>query len=144
MEPLISIQVLHGGRPFAPQEVLACQYQIDGIDPAEIAALEASVMWYTEGKGDEDLAVHYFERRTPSDVVDGDLRTLRRFECQLPKAPLSYTGLLFKIRWCVRVRIFLKGGRDLFADERFLLGDVPAAEIPPAPPVDAPPPAETH
>jgi hypothetical protein len=140
MEPLISIRVLRGSRVFAPRDVLACEYQIDAVDPAEITAVEASVLWYTEGKGDEDLAVHYFERRTPSDVVDGDLRTLRRFECQLPNTPLSYSGALFKIRWCVRVRVFLKGGRDTCDEQVFQLGKIPAVQLPaPAPPA---PPAE--
>lgn len=131
IDPLISIRVLRSSRIFAPGEKFACEFQLDAIDPAEIAAVESSVMWYTEGKGDEDLAVHFFERRTPSDIVDGDLRPLRRLECQLPASPLSYAGFLVKIRWCVRVRVFLKGGRDLYLDEPFQVGLIPAA-IPPA------------
>ena len=134
MEPLISIQWLGAGRNFEPGEKLAFAYQIDAIDPAEIAAVETSVLWYTEGKGDEDLSVHFFDRRVPSDAVDGDLRSLRRLECELPASPLSYQGFLFKIRWCVRVRVFLKGGRDFSTDEVFQLGSVPAVEPPPAVP----------
>jgi hypothetical protein len=130
MEPLISIRVLRAGKQFEPRERLACEYQIDAVEAGEIAAVEASVMWYTEGKGDEDLAVHYFERRTPSDVVDGDLRTLRQIECELPNTPLSYSGALFKIRWCVRVRLFLRGGRDVFEDEVFYVGRVPEVQLP--------------
>ncbi|HTN76347.1 MAG TPA: hypothetical protein VL096_13910 [Pirellulaceae bacterium] len=131
IDPLISIRVLRSSRTFIPRERFACEYQLDAIDPTEIVAVEASVMWYTEGKGDEDLAVHYFERRTPTDSIDGDLRALRRFDCELPNSPLSYSGFLFKIRWCVRVRVFMKSGRDLFSDELFQIGQIPAVEAPP-------------
>jgi hypothetical protein len=31
-------------------------------------------MWQTEGKGEEDLAVHAFQRRVATDAPDGDLR----------------------------------------------------------------------
>jgi hypothetical protein len=134
MEPLISIQLLRPGRIYQPREMLSCEYQIDAIDAGEITAVETSVLWYTEGKGDEDLSVHYFERRTPTDVIDGDLRPLRHIECPLPSSPLSYHGFLFKIRWCVRVRVFLRGGRDVYTDEIFQLGNVPA--VPPPPEVE--------
>lgn len=137
MDPLISIRVLRPSRAFQPRERFACEFQIDSVDPAEIAAVEASVMWYTEGKGDEDLAVHYFERRTPSDIVDGDLRTQRRLECDLPNSPLSYSGFMLKIRWCVRIRVFLKGGRDISQDEVFQVGIIPAAQAAAPPPAVA-------
>ena len=136
MEPLLSIRLLRNSRTYEPRDVLVYEYQIDAIDPADIAAVETSVMWYTEGKGDEDLAVHFFERRTPSDIVDGDLRTLRRLECQLPNSPLTYSGLLLKIRWCVRVRVFLKGGRDVFLDEPFTVGHVPTTRMEVVPPAE--------
>ena len=51
MEPLISIQI-QGDRPFRePGERLECDYQIDAVAAGEIQAVEASVLWYTEGKG---------------------------------------------------------------------------------------------
>jgi hypothetical protein len=131
MDPLISIQLLGPARTYQPHDTLVCEYQLDAIEPTDIVAVEASVLWFTEGKGDEDLSVHYFDRRTPSDVVDGDLRSLRHIECKLPASPLSYQGLLFQIRWCVRVRVFLKGGRDIFADEIFQLGNIPPVPAPP-------------
>jgi hypothetical protein len=130
MEPLISIHVLRAGRNFEPHETLVFEHQLDAIEADDIAAVETSVLWYTEGKGDEDLSVHFFDRRIPGDVEDGDLRALRRFTCPLPATPLSYHGFLFKIRWCVRVRLFLKGGRDVFADEVFQVGQIPAVAPP--------------
>ncbi len=73
MEPLISIQIQRDRPCFGPGEVMECDYQIDAVPVEDLAAVEASVLWYTEGKGGEDLGVHYFERRLPHDA-EGDLR----------------------------------------------------------------------
>ena len=37
------------------------EYTIESLQGNGIQAVEASVLWYTEGKGDEDMVVHYFE-----------------------------------------------------------------------------------
>lgn len=128
MEPLISIRLQKQHQVFWPGDRLICEYQIDVVDPKEIQAVEASVLWYTEGKGDEDLSVHFFERRLPADADGGDLRQLRRFETQLPNSPLSYFGVVVKIRWCVRVRLFMRRGREYSLEQPFQLGNVPVAE----------------
>ena len=78
-------------------------------------------MWHTEGKGDDDLGVHHFERNTPSDAIDGDLRQLHRMELTLPQSPLSYNGAILKIRWCVRVRLFWGRGKQTTLDRIFQL-----------------------
>lgn len=129
MEPLISLRLREQGRVFYPGEELECEYQFDAVAAEDIQAAEASVLWYTEGKGDEDLAVHYFERRSPADAEDGDLRPLRVFRTILPESPLSYQGALLKIRWCVRVRLFLKKGREYFFEQPFQLGDALAPSV---------------
>jgi hypothetical protein len=126
-EPLISICLEGQKKHYQPGDELACEYQIDAVGAAELQAVEASVLWYTEGKGDEDLSVHYFERRLPSDAEDGDLRPMRRFRTRLPNSPLSYRGAILNVCWCVRVRVFLRRGKDLSADHPFQLGSVPAA-----------------
>ncbi len=128
-EPLVSVCLVGAQRHFAAGEELEAEYQIDAVAPEEIAAVEAAVMWYTEGKGDEDIGVHFFERRTPADAENGDLTILRRFRIQLPESPLSYRGALMTIRWCVRVRLFLKRGRDYVAEQGFTLGSVPAVKL---------------
>jgi hypothetical protein len=122
MDPLISIRQQAAHRIYRPGDLLVCDYQVDAVDPAEIQAVEASVLWYTTGKGDEDLGVHFFHRRTRYDAEQGDLRRLHRFETMLPRSPLSYRGAIFRIRWVVRVRVFLRKGRDLAADQAFQLG----------------------
>ncbi len=123
MEPLISIQI-QGDRPYRePGERLECDYQIDAVEAGEIQAVEASVLWYTEGKGGEDMGIHYFERRVPADP-DDDLRQWRRFETVLPKSPVSYDGELIQIRWCVRVRAILRQGKQCCFEVPFRLGNV--------------------
>ena len=122
IEPLISLQLRYPNRIYHPGDELECECQIDAVEADEIQAVEASVLWYTEGKGDEDLAVHYFERRTPSDVENGDLRPLHRFRTILPNSPLSYAGSMVKIRWCARVRLFLRRGKELFFEQPFVMG----------------------
>ena len=121
IEPLIALRICSPTGVFHPGDTLRCEYQIDAVQPAEIQSVEAAVLWYTEGKGDEDLGVHYFERNTPSDSVDGDLRQLHRLQTQLPHSPLTYNGFLVKIRWCVRVRLFWGRGKELHVDRTFQL-----------------------
>ncbi|MEQ8787616.1 MAG: hypothetical protein RIC55_15035 [Pirellulaceae bacterium] len=129
MEPLISLGLREPRPVYFPGERLSFEYQIDAVGPGELLACEASVLWTTMGKGDEDLGVHYFERRTPADTEDGDLRPLRQVEVILPKSPLSYCGIIVKIQWCVRVRIFLRKGKESFFEQPFQLGAVPPPEL---------------
>jgi hypothetical protein len=105
-----------------PGDQLHCDYQIDAVGENEVQALEASVLWYTEGKGDEDMGVHYFERHVAIDKTKEDLRELRSFKVPLPNSPLSYHGEMIEIRWCVRVRAFLKRGQSATLDHAFWLG----------------------
>lgn len=141
-EPLVSVCLVGMRRQFAAGDELEAEYQIDAVPADEIQAVEAAVMWYAEGKGDEDLGVHYFERRTSADAEDGDLRLLRRFKITLPQSPLSYQGALMTIRWVVRVRLFLKKGREYVGEQPFTIGSVPVATaiVPPEPepPADLP------
>ena len=126
MEPLISIQ-LYGHLPaYQPGDILKCDYQIDAIQRGDLQAIEASVLWYTEGKGDEDMGVHFFERRVAADVEDGDLRRLRSFRTPLPNSPLSYNGHILQIHWCVRIRAFMRQGKETSLDHPFRLGDIGA------------------
>ena len=114
-------------RQFQPGETLSGSYALLNIDPRDVKAVELSVLWYTEGKGEEDLAVHFFDRLEPSAALM-DLGQPRPFSTRLPESPLSYAGLIVKVCWCVRVRVFLPQGKELFAEERFQLGSVPPAQ----------------
>jgi hypothetical protein len=123
-QPLISIQIDERQKVFEPGEVLAGAFQIDAVEPSELSAVEISVLWFTEGTGDEDMGVHYFERWSVADVPELNLHQRRRFQTVLPNSPLSYEGLSVKICWCVRVRVYLRKGRDFVAESAFQLGSV--------------------
>lgn len=127
MEPLLSIRLRDQRHPYQPGDALECAYQIDAVDAADIQSIEASVLWHTEGKGDEDLGVHYFERLEQGEVDGQDLRTLRVLCTVLPNSPLTYPGVTLKIRWCVRVRAFLRRGKEVFFEQPFVLGSIPPA-----------------
>ena len=126
-EPLISIRLPNEKQRFQPGDTLRCEYQVDYHTNEEMLAVEVSVLWFSEGKGDEDLGVHFFERRTPGEIENGDLRQLWRFETLLPNSPLSYSGIIVKLRWCVRVRVFMKKGKDVIREHPFVLGNVRSA-----------------
>ncbi len=129
MEPLLSLQLAEPRRIYQPGDELECECQIDAVEANDIQAVELSVLWYTEGKGDEDLGVHFFQRRVPRDCEDGDLRPMYRFRTILPNSPLSYSGEIVKIRWCARVRLFLKKGKELYFEQPFTLGSVVPAKL---------------
>lgn len=116
MDPLISLTILDFKTHFLAGEKLTWEFQIDAVENGSIAAVENSILWYTSGKGDEDIGIHFFERRVPQKKQFVDLTTLRRYETILPRSPLTYDGFLLKINWCVRIRLFLKGGKE-FAEE---------------------------
>jgi hypothetical protein len=56
------------------------------------------------------------------------------FSTPLPQSPLTYEGVIVKVRWCVRVRLFFEPSRDFVSEHVFALGRIPPARIPPASP----------
>jgi hypothetical protein len=118
-------------RVYQPGESLAGQFTIDVENHAELRAVELSALWYTDGKGDEDMAVHFFDRLDVNGQLDVNLREPHYFTTVLPNSPLSYEGQILKIRWCVRLRVFLRHGKDLVVEEPFQLGAVPPAPCEP-------------
>ena len=132
-EPDVVVGFESDQRVFRPGEILSGHYRVDGINPAQLTALELSVLWHTEGKGDEDLAVHLFQRFLADEAGRLDGREAGWFSTQLPPSPLSYEGRIVKIQWCVRVRLFLAGGREIVREEIFQLGETqPAGDGKPA------------
>ncbi len=96
----------------------------------DVQGLEASVMWYTEGKGEEDLNVHYFQRWNETQLKQLDLTNAVPLRCQLPYSPLSYEGTLVRIRWCVRLRLFYSAGREIVVQMPFqLISDVAETQL---------------
>ncbi len=90
-------------------------------DASIIQSLETSVMWYTEGKGEEDFKVHAFRRYGMAELAAMELSEPQILEAELPYSPHSYEGQLLRICWCVRLRLFLQGGDEIVAQHPFLL-----------------------
>ncbi len=111
---------------FLPGDVLVCEYEIRL--PAEMLAdaVESSVIWTTGGKGEEDIGVHFFERRSKSTLDADQLRRTHRISTVLPRSPLSYVGVIVQIRWSVRLRVFV-GNQQFTDDLHFQLGNAIAA-----------------
>ena len=123
-ELAVTIRLEGDGRNYQPGETLSGDYVFEGLEADQLKAVEVSVLWYTEGKGDEDMAVHAFWRLDPEsgDVIN--LQQPARFETILPNSPLSYEGQIIKVHWCVRVRAFLHRGKEVFGQQEFRLGEV--------------------
>ena len=149
LEPSLSIRLLSLQPCFEPGDVLEGEYTIapslltDRIQrasnllayvprksnsnknqPDGVQGLELSVIWYTEGKGTEDIGVHYFERFTANDIYRNVANRTCNFSTKLPWSPLSYEGHLMKLRWCVRARLFTTKGNDVCTQLPFYLGQV--------------------
>ena len=124
--PRVTVMFSHLDRHYEPLDPLEVRYEAVGLDDEPPRAVEHSVLWFTEGKGEEDLGVHFFERlvgpeRLPPSAPMG------QFSCRLPRSPLSYEGVVVKIRWCVRVRFFFESGRDYVSEHEFAVGRLPPA-----------------
>ena len=122
--PSVTVQFCSAERRYAPLEPIQVRYQIDLPAGSTVRGIERSILWYTEGKGEEDLGIHFFERITERMAVAAATGSLTAL---LPRSPLSYEGLIVKIRWCIRIRLFFNGGRDFVSEHVFDLGEVPAA-----------------
>jgi hypothetical protein len=125
----VLVQFCRTDRRYEALAELRVRYTIEGFADEQPRAVEHSVLWYTEGKGEEDLGVHFFERITersalPPAAASGTFATL------LPPSPLSYEGVIVKVRWCARVRVFFAGGRDFVSEYVFEVGRVPPARLP--------------
>jgi hypothetical protein len=120
-EPTIVIRLDGDGRVYRAGETFSGEYWIESLEASQVKAIEVSVLWYTEGKGDEDMAVHEFARRDADDSRPIDPRRPERFSTTLPNSPLSYEGQLIKLRWCVRVRAFPQRGKEVLGEKAFQL-----------------------
>ncbi|MCY3004523.1 MAG: hypothetical protein NTV29_00940 [Planctomycetota bacterium] len=109
---------------YMPGDSLEFEYRVANVDRGSIVAVECSVCWITEGKGTEDLGVHFFQRLAGDSLAAIDWSIAQKISCPLPVSPLSYEGKLLKISWCVRARFFLGDGTELMAQQPFYLGTI--------------------
>jgi hypothetical protein len=121
LEPALGYRLLTLQQAMEPGELLEFEVSIHRVAPELVDRLEVSVLWFTEGKGSEDRGVHFF-RSLSHDELLLDFEQPQHLSTKLPKSPLSYDGRLFRIRWCVRLRLFLRDGRSISAEKPFYLG----------------------
>lgn len=118
------IQLIGLQAGYTPGETLEFEYRLSKGPAEQLIAIESSVVWYTEGKGSEDLGVHFFQRISGPTISARNWEEPQTILSMLPASPLSYEGKLLKIRWCVRVRAFLADGTELIAQQPFYLGSI--------------------
>jgi hypothetical protein len=128
--PLADLRIEDAGSPFAPGDVVRGSFAVASEHTGEVRLVELSVLWYTAGKGDEDFGVHFFQRYTAEGPEGVELTRRREFRTMLPEQPLSYDGLIVKVCWCARLRLFLPRGRQQVLEASFSLGDVAPARQP--------------
>ncbi|MCA9126948.1 MAG: hypothetical protein KDB22_07680 [Planctomycetales bacterium] len=121
-EPAIGLRFLTLQNALEPSEWLEFEYRLQRVKIEQIDHLELSVLWFTEGKGSEDIGIHLFENVTREQLASSPLDAARRIATILPCGPLSYEGRLFKIRWCVRLRLFMVDGKVISTEQPFYLG----------------------
>jgi hypothetical protein len=121
-DPAIALRLLTLQPALEPGEELEFDYKLLRMTGEQVDALEISVMWYTEGKGSEDIGVHLFQRLTGDELGSLPFDVPRKLVTALPASPLSYEGKLLKIRWCIRMRLFLTSGKEVTAQKTFYLG----------------------
>lgn len=123
----IMIRLLGLQPTYMPNDVLEFEYSVSNISQSTISAVEVSVVWLTEGKGSEDMGVHFFQRLSGSSLNAIQWSKPQRLDVPLPESPLSYEGKIVNISWCVRVRFYLTDGTELVAQEPFYLGTITKA-----------------
>ncbi|QDV64775.1 hypothetical protein [Crateriforma conspicua] len=114
--------------------LLRASWRVSRVQPDRIRCIEVSVLWHTDGKGDEDLQVHHFHRIDTAELSAIDLGSPQALDCRLPATPLSYHGRLLSIRWCLRVRLFMSGGKEIVTEQPFFV----VADLSPDGPIAAP------
>ncbi len=107
---------------YSPGDAMTFRWRIDRVLPQELLRSETSVLWYTEGKGDEDFAIHAFWELSTPELRAKELSAFHPITVNLPMSPLSYEGRLLRIRWCVRLRLFLASGEEVVCQQPFYLG----------------------
>ncbi len=101
--------------------LLRASWRVSRVAKERLQSIEVSVLWHTDGKGDEDLHVHHFHRVDAAELKHLDLGVPQELDCRLPPTPLSYHGRLVSLRWCLRVRLFMDNGKEIVTEHPFFL-----------------------
>jgi hypothetical protein len=91
---VLEIHLDSGGVCFAPGDALRGTLQWMGDRAPE--AVELRLLWYTEGRGDQDVGVARTLRIEAPAAVGSSA-----FELEAPSGPYSCSGRLVSIRWAL-------------------------------------------
>lgn len=123
-EPALGLRLLSLQPGLEPNELLEIEYCVRRVSALDVDQLEVSVMWYTEGKGCGDFGVHFFQSLSDAELNSVVNDQPGQVSVRLPASPLSYEGKMLKIRWCVRLCLYLKDGRKITTEQPFYLGNL--------------------
>lgn len=121
-EPALGLRLLGLQPRLEPHELFEFEYRVRRVKAEAVDRVEISVAWQTEGKGSEDMGVHLFRSLSGDDagkILDGRPQVV---VTTLPGSPLSYSGQILSIKWCVRLRVYLQDGREFTCEKPFELG----------------------
>lgn len=125
--PPITLKLDSATGEYLSGQRLSGHFMAEGSVPWPVRSAELSILWYTSGQGEEDFAIHHFERFVDEPGRPLDIRLPRHFAAPLPPSPLSYDGRIVKVCWCVRLRVYPQQGPETLTESAFRLGDVLAA-----------------
>lgn len=114
---------------YHPGDEVEVRVALDNGQLETCRAVEIALLWYTAGKGEEDIAVQDFERHS---LIAPDAATDYQLIGRLPEVPLSYDGVIVKVCWSARVRLIELSGKQSIFETPFRLGKIasPSAEPP--------------
>jgi hypothetical protein len=92
----IQIETEGGANAFLPGETIAGTVSWQLEPPLE--SVELRLVWYTEGKGDQDLEIVETAAFPTPGIVDR-----RSFTLHLPDGPYSFSGKLISVLWTLEV-----------------------------------------
>jgi hypothetical protein len=98
----LRIEAVDGCVAFSPLEKLELEITWQLLEHAD--AIEVRLVWYTEGKGDQDLSIVAIERFDHPPLHDH-----RRCSFTLPEGPYSFSGRLISVLWCAELVVLPKG-----------------------------------
>jgi hypothetical protein len=99
----IRIEIRDGSTAFLPGETVEGTVAWHFDRPAQ--SVELRLLWYTEGRGDQDVAV---VETVP--LADPGVEESRPFRILLPEGPFSFSGKLISLVWALEA-VALPGSR---------------------------------
>jgi hypothetical protein len=92
----IRIETHGGANAFLPGETIAGSVYWE-LEPP-LTDIELRLIWYTEGKGDQDSQIVETARFNSPEPAEG-----RGFNVRVPQGPFSFSGKLISLLWALEV-----------------------------------------